>query len=347
MAAYADLGKNAKKILTEGYNGHTAKINVNHGVTKDCTITTSTSLDTQTSEHAYAVDLATKLVSPDKGVTVVDKRGINKEWVGSHSLVATVTNLCDVKNLVLTADDNGKLTFAYKNDFLNETCDYVQETQTLKPTICLSHSGIAAGLQTTISRQPGLEHGPKGTNIAVGYLGKMIDGHVHMDNDMAKLGCSLWGKMGNVEGAIQASQVVETHKVVGEIGARYSFEPTFFIGAKVDSDQNVGLCIKKGFNDNSISVSTSVSTLIRDIGKAEIGAGLDFSHNFEFLQGLTGGGGNKSKNNSSLDLKRPSTPKPMSLTAEAARKRRVGATSKQLGENCTDPKCKPIKKYWE
>ena len=49
----------------------------------------------------------------------------------------------------------------------------VQETQTLKPTICLSHSGIAAGLQTTISRQPGLEHGPKGTNIAVGYLGKM------------------------------------------------------------------------------------------------------------------------------------------------------------------------------
>ena len=60
-----------------------------------------------------------------------------------------------------------------------------------------------------------------------------------MDNDMAKLGCSLWGKKGNVQGAIQASQVVETHKVFGEIGARYSFQPTFFIGAKVDSDQNV------------------------------------------------------------------------------------------------------------
>jgi len=346
MAAYGDLGKNAKTILTEGYNGHTAKINVNHGVTKDCTITTSTSLDTQTSEQAYAVDLATKLVSPDKGITVVDKRGINKEWVGSHSLVATVTNVCDVKNLNLTADDTGKLTLAYKNDFLNETCDYVQETQTFKPTICLSHSEIAAGLQTTVSRQPGSEHGPKGTNIAVGYLGKMVAGHVHMDNDMAKLGGSIWCKKGKIEGAIQASQVVETNKVFGEIGARYTFQPSFFIGAKVDSDENVGLCIKKGINDN-ISVSTSVSTLISDIGKAEIGAGVDFSHNFEFLQGLTRGGGGNTSNNSSLDLKRPSIPRPMSLTAEAARKRRVGATSKQLGENCTDPKCKPIKKYWE
>ena len=48
----------------------------------------------------------------------------------------------------------------------------VQESQTLKPTVCLSQDGIAAGVQTSISFLSGAEHGPKSTSVAAGYLGK-------------------------------------------------------------------------------------------------------------------------------------------------------------------------------
>jgi len=340
MAAYSDLGKNAKKILTEAYNGHEAKISVSHGLPGDCTVTTSTGLDTQTTEHTYAIDLATKLASRDKGVVIVDKRGINKEWVGSHSLSATVANLCDVKNLTFSVDSKGKINLAYKNNFLNESMDYIQETQTFKPTVCLSQGAVAAGVQTTISTLPGAQHGPKGTSTAVGYLGKTFQGHVHADNDGAKVGCSLWASVGKIEGAVEASHVLETSANLAEVGARYSIAPDFFVGAKINTNQNVGLCVKKGINQNS-SVCASMSSLLNDISHPQIGAGVDFSHNFEFMSGLTSGmGGNKSQNNSARV-------KTMSLTADKHRRQRVGATPKELGENCTDEKCQPSKRYWE
>ena len=55
---------------------------------------------------------------------VVDKRGINKEWEGSHSLVATIANFCDIKNLSCSVDNNGKINLAFKNNFINESVDY-------------------------------------------------------------------------------------------------------------------------------------------------------------------------------------------------------------------------------
>ena len=60
----------------------------------------------------------------EQGVTAVDKRGINREWLGSHSLTASANNFCDVKNLTITVDDSGKVNLSYKNDFVAESVDY-------------------------------------------------------------------------------------------------------------------------------------------------------------------------------------------------------------------------------
>jgi len=344
-AAYADLGKNAKKILTEGYNGHTAKVNVNHGLPGNCTVTTSAAFDTQTSENALAVDLATKLSSTDKGLTVTDKRGINKEWAGSHSLTAAVSNFCDVKNLNMTADSTGKLNLAYKNNFVNESIDYLQETQTFKPTLCLSKNEMAVGLQTSISIQSG--NGPEGTNIAAGYLGKSLQGHAHVDADFTKVGASLWGEKGMFEAAVIGAQVLETGDITFEVGGRVNIDKDLFIGAKIDSKENVGLVAKKSFQNN-LALSTSVLSPIKDPSNVQLGAGFDFSHNFEVLNAMT-------KSSASMNMEEnvslnnsESSPKRMSFASPTKhRKQRVGATSKQLGENCTDEKCKPRRRDWE
>jgi len=344
MAAYGDLGKNARKTLSEGYNGHSASLSVTHGLPGDCSVTTSTAIDTQTSSNNYSIDLATKLSSKDKGLVIVDKRGINKEWTGSHSLVASVANFCDVKNMTFTVDHKGKINIAYKNNFLNESVDYIQETQTLKPTVCLSQDGIAAGVQTTISLQSGTEHGPKSTSVAAGYLGKTIQGHVHADNDGAKLGFTLWGCLDKIEGAIEASQVVENNDKQCEVGARYNIASDFFIGGKINTNKKVGICMKKGLTEN-LSASTSISTLLSDYKNIEIGAGVDFSHNFEFFSGSQSTHsmeliGNENENNKLRTQQ-------ISSSTEKRKMQRIGATSKELGQNCTDRKCLPAKKYWE
>jgi len=348
MAAYADLGKNAKKILTEGFNGQKVKLSANHGFPGNCTVTTSTVLDTKTTENAIAIDLATKLVSQDRGVTVVDKRGINKDWVGSHSLTATLTNFCDVKNLTFTVDSTGKINLAYKNNFLNESISYVPETETFEPTVCLSQNNFAAGIQTTIQLLAGSEHGPKATSIAAGYLGKKIQAHVHADKDLSKIGATLWGTMGGFEGAVAASQVRATSDIFGELGARYNVAPDFFVGAKIDTNTNFGLCSKKTFDDN-LAISASISTPMDDISNVQLGGGLDFSHNFELLESLRAmGGSNKSSNNDNANKNNSARKtRRVSLTANNYRKQRAGATSKELGDNCTSDKCRPIKRHWE
>jgi len=344
-AAYGDLGKNAKKVLSEGYSGTKASINVNHGLPGNCTVTTSAALDTKATENAFAIDLATKLSSPDKGVTVVDKRGINKEWAGSHSLTASVNNFMDVRNLTFTADNNGKINLSYKNHFVVESLDYLQETQTLNPTVCLSKNMMAAGLQTSISFQSG--NGPQGTNIAAGYLGTSVQVHGHVDGDCSKVGASLWGSHGKFEGAVMGNQVLESGALTGEVGVRINIANDLFVGAKIDSKQNVGFSAKKSFKNN-LAVSTSVLAPINDPSNVNLGAGLDFSHNFEVLdhikKSMAGQAENVSLNNSA----NTGSETRMSLVAPTKnRKQRLGATPKELGENCTSEKCKPIKKPWE
>jgi len=336
-AAYADLGKKAKSVLTDGYNGHLAKLNVNHGLPGNVTVTTTAALDTQDTEAAVAMDLATKLTSPDQGVTVVDKRGINAQRVGTHSLTATVKDLCDVKNLIFTADHSGKLNLAYKNDFVNESVDYLQDTNTLKPTVCLSKDAFAAGMMTSIPFGAN-EPGPEATAVAAGYLGKSIQGHVHADNDFTKVGASLWGTHGKFEGAVMGSQVLESGKTTAQLGVRVNIDKELSVGAKVDTNQDVAINAKKKFQNN-LALSSSVIVPIQNLDNVQLGAGLDFSHNFEFLDKIANG--NISSNNSARAQR-------MTLLAPTKhRKQRIGATSKELGENCVDGKCKPVKKPWE
>merc|ERR1712133_322289 len=64
-----------------------------------------------------------------------------------------------------------------------------------------------------------------------------IQGHVHADNDGAKMGFTLWGCLDKIEGAIEASQVVENNDKQCEVGARYNIASDFFIGGKINTNK--------------------------------------------------------------------------------------------------------------
>ena len=91
-----------------------------------------------------------------------------------------------------------------------------------------------------------------------------IQAHVHADDDGAKMGFTLWGSMGQIEGAVEASQVVQNNDIRGEVGARYNFAKDFFIGAKINTDKKVSdfgqadcaLWSKIGKNTDKIAIQS-------------------------------------------------------------------------------------------
>jgi len=395
MIAYGDLGKNARKILSEAYNGHLIEIGVSHGLPGNVTLNTSTRIDTLGMEKSMDVDLATKLQSKDKTVAVVDKRGLTDR---SHSLTATISNFLDVNNLALVADSKGKLTFNYKNDHVNTSVECHHDTDIMKPTVCCSQDGKAVGIKTNISFAPEESRSPYKTCVAAGINNKEFGVHVHADDDLNKVGGSLYHRMGPIEGALVASKWLQEGGAFNvEVGARYNLPDKFFVGAKIDNNLKVGLCCKK-ILDNvmpyGLELSASLQSYADNLNDLQIGGGIEFSHNFEFMSGATTtttggkGGGGKQKlmddgggevrlmdyvdvtqlqrilkdeqqpeqqqfeqqQQPSLNRNHNSTYRPsrrLSLTAQKYSKQRAGATSKELGDNCTDEKCKVRKRFWE
>ena len=60
-----------------------------------------------------------------------------------------------------------------------------------------------------------------------------------MDKDFASVGATLWGSHGKFEGAAMGSHVLQSDEWSGEVGGRFNIAPDLFVGAKIDSRQNV------------------------------------------------------------------------------------------------------------
>ena len=64
-----------------------------------------------------------------------------------------------------------------------------------------------------------------------------------MDADFTKVGASLWGEKGMFEAAVIGAQVLETGDITFEVGGRVNIDKDLFIGAKIDSKENVRLLL--------------------------------------------------------------------------------------------------------
>ena len=84
------------------------------------------------------------------------------------------------------------------------------------------------------------------TSTKTNNIPTSVQVHGHVDGDCSKVGASLWGSHGKFEGAVMGNQVLESGALTGEVGVRINIANDLFVGAKIDSKQNVRIFSTNG-----------------------------------------------------------------------------------------------------
>ncbi|KAA0724867.1 Voltage-dependent anion-selective channel protein 2 [Triplophysa tibetana] len=276
-AAYADLGKSARDILTKGYGFGMVKLDVKTKSANGVEFKTSGSSNMDTNK--VSGNLETKYKWTEYGLTFTEKWNTDNTLGTEISVEDQIT-----KGLKLTFDTtfspntgkkSGKVKSAYKREYLNAGCDvdFDFAGPTIHGAAVLGYEGWLAGYQMTFDSA---KSKMTRSNFAIGFKTEDFQLHTHV-NDGTEFGGSIYQKVNNrLETAVHLAWTAGNNSTSFGIAGKYMLDPSSSISAKVNNSSLVGIGYTQTLRPGvKITLSALVDGKNVNSGSHKLGLGIE------------------------------------------------------------------------